>query len=327
LFRLMFFSGYVKLVVNDPFWSKLTALTVHYETQPIPTPLSWYLHQLPESFHVASCAIMFVIELGVPFLIFFPRRLRALGCSLIMFLMVLIMISGNYTFFNLLAIALCVLLLDDVVWKKMIPKRLWPNIKTLYDCRRRSARISIALVACVVIFLNVVKWLELFDEQSGLPQPVQTISGWFSPFMIVNSYGLFRVMTNPRYEIIIEGSIDGITWTEYEFKYKPGDVKRMAPWVEPHQPRLDWQMWFAALGTYQQNPWFVNLCVRLLQGNPSVLELIGKNPFPQSPPRYIRAQLYEYRFTTSNEHQLTGAWWKRDLKGVYFPPVSLRVVQ
>ncbi|HJW30496.1 MAG TPA: lipase maturation factor family protein, partial [Saprospiraceae bacterium] len=327
LFRLMFFSGYVKLTVNDPLWSNLTALTVHYETQPLPTPLSWYLHQLPQSFHVASCAIMFVIELGVPFLIFFPRRLRFLSCSLILLLMVLIMISGNYTFFNLLAIALCVLLLDDAAWKRVLPKKLWPNIRTSYVHRRRSARTGIAVVAGVVVFLNIVRWLELFDEQTSLPQPVQTISEWFSPFMIVNSYGLFRVMTNPRFEIMIEGSNDGMTWKEYEFKYKPGDVRRMPPWVEPHQPRLDWQMWFAALGSYRQNPWFVNLCVRLLQGTPSVLELIEKNPFPQSPPRYIRAQLYEYHFTNSHERQLTAAWWIRELKGIYLPPISLKVVQ
>jgi predicted DCC family thiol-disulfide oxidoreductase YuxK len=326
LFRLMFFSGYVKLAVSDPFWSKLTALTVHYETQPIPTSLSWYLHQLPQWVHVGSCALMFVIELGIPFLIFLPRRPRFLSCSLIILLMVLIMASGNYNFFNLLSIALCALLLDDAVWKKVLPKRLWPNIEAP-PVRSRSARIGIAIVACVVILLNVVRWVDLFAERTNVPRPVQTISGWFSPFMIVNSYGLFRVMTNPRYEIMIEGSNDGTTWLEYEFKYKPGDVRRALPWVEPHQPRLDWQMWFAALGNYQQNPWFVNLCVRLLQGTPSILELIGKNPFPQSPPRYIRAQLYEYHFTNSNEHDSTRAWWKREFKGLYLPPISLRVTQ
>jgi hypothetical protein len=145
-----------------------------------------------------------------------------------------------------------------------------------------------------------------------------------APFQIINSYGLFAVMTVTRPEIVIEGSNDGVNWLEYEFKYKPGDVTRRPAWVAPHQPRLDWQMWFAALGDYQSDPWIVRFMARLLQGSPEVLRLLARNPFPGGPPRYVRAQRYQYRFTNPAERKSKGAWWKRELKGVYVPVVSLR---
>jgi len=323
LVRLMFFSGLVKLTSGDPSWWNLTALTFHYETQPIPTPLSWYIHQLPEWMHIASCAIMFVIELGSPLLIFLPRRLRFLSSGAIVFLMVLIMMSGNYTFFNLLAIALCVLLLDDAAVRNVLPKRL-SAASTAPCVLPRFVRVGIVVLASFIIFLNIVRWSEVVFERQGIPKPIQTVARLFTPLLIVNHYGLFRVMTNPRHEISVEGSNDGTMWLEYEFKYKPGDVEHAPPWVEPHQPRLDWQMWFAALGSYQRNPWFVNLCVRLLEGEPAVLDLLEKNPFPDKPPRYISAQLYEYHFTNGSEHKAIAGWWKRELKGLYLPPISLK---
>jgi hypothetical protein len=144
-----------------------------------------------------------------------------------------------------------------------------------------------------------------------------------SPFQIINSYGLFAVMTTTRNEIIVEGSDDGVHWLNYEFKYKPGDLKRYPAFVAPFQPRLDWQMWFAALGNYQQNPWFESFCERLLQGSAPVLALLQKNPFPQHPPRYIRAELFEYRFSTPAERRATGAWWQRQPVGEYLPPAGL----
>src|SRR5581483_1242052 len=139
----------------------------------------------------------------------------------------------------------------------------------------------------------------------------------------VNDYGLFAVMTTTRSEIIVEGSDDGQTWRPYEFKYKPGDLSRRPTFVAPHQPRLDWQMWFAALGSYQDNPWFINFCVRLLQNSKPVLNLLDKNPFPDRAPRYVRARIYDYHFTTPDEKKRTGAWWKRSNERAYLPPVSL----
>ena len=145
-----------------------------------------------------------------------------------------------------------------------------------------------------------------------------------APFQIVNSYGLFAVMTTTRPEIIVEGSNDGKTWLAYEFKYKPGDLARRPAWVAPHQPRLDWQMWFAALGDYRSDPWTVQLLVKLLQSSPEVLRLFAKNPFPGSPPRYIRAMAYDYQFTTAAEKRATGNWWRREWKGQYLPVLSLQ---
>jgi hypothetical protein len=150
---------------------------------------------------------------------------------------------------------------------------------------------------------------------------------WLEPFRSFNSYGLFAVMTTSRSEIIIEGSDDGVAWRAYEFKYKPGDVKRRPRFVEPHQPRLDWQMWFAALGTYRHNPWLINCCARLLQGSPQVLALLERNPFPTAPPRYVRAMAYDYHFTDFATRRQTGAWWRRQEKGLYLPAFSLSEVR
>jgi hypothetical protein len=147
---------------------------------------------------------------------------------------------------------------------------------------------------------------------------------WLSPFRSLNNYGLFAVMTSTRPEIILEGSNDGINWQPYEFKDKPGDVKRRPGFVAPHQPRLDWQMWFAALGNWRQNPWLLNLATRLLRGSPEVSALLENNPFPDKPPRFVRAALYDYRFTDFTERRQTGAWWRRKPTGEYLPPISLR---
>jgi len=156
------------------------------------------------------------------------------------------------------------------------------------------------------------------------PHPVFVLYRWLQPFRTFNDYGLFSVMTTTRPEIVVEGSNDGVNWEAYEFKYKPGDLKRRPKFVAPHQPRLDWQMWFAALEHYEQNPWFVNFCTRLLQGSPEVLSLLERNPFPNAPPRYLRAVIYEYHFTDAATRRATGAWWRREPAGVYLPPISLR---
>jgi hypothetical protein len=166
---------------------------------------------------------------------------------------------------------------------------------------------------------------ELMGTFAGrIPRPAAALLSTIAPLGIVNTYGLFAVMTTARLEIVVEGSNDGQTWLDYRFKYKPGDLDRAPRWVQPHQPRLDWQMWFAALGGYQANPWFVNFIVRLLEGSPDVLALLATNPFPSAPPRYVRAQVYDYKFTNMAEHRTTGNWWRRELKGNYFPPASLK---
>jgi hypothetical protein len=187
-------------------------------------------------------------------------------------------------------------------------------------------------VAALVLLLTIPQVLEQSGRRSRRLAPrSQSIfvsaEQWFSPFRTFNSYGLFAVMTRPRFEIIVQGSADGEHWLDYEFNYKPGDPHRRPEFVAPHQPRLDWQMWFAALGTYRENPWFIQFCGRVLQNSPEVLSLLKRNPFPNGPPKYIRAMLYEYHFTDLPTHRTTGEWWHRELKGEYLPVLSLRVNQ
>lgn len=328
LFRLMFSSGFRKLSSGDPTWRNFTALDFHYYTQPLPMPIAWYMYQLPEWFHKFSVGFMFFIELLIPFFIFAPRRLRFIAAAGIILLQVLIAFTGNYTFFNLLSIALCVLLLDDAFLQKFFPKRLREatDAKQLPSESRASfsyKQLGIGFLAGMIIFLGSIQLAGVIIKYQNLPNVFQKAFLWISPLRIINNYGLFEVMTTSRPEIVIEGSNEGQDWLEYEFKYKPGDLKRPPPWVAPYQPRLDWQMWFAALASYQDNPWFINLMVRLLQGSPDVIRLLDKNPFTSRPPKYIRAVLYEYRFTDLHTRSATGAWWQRELKGIYFPAASL----
>lgn len=300
LFRLMFFSGTVKLLSHDPTWRNFTALHYHHFTQPLPTPLAWYMEQLPMWFQKASVGLVFAVELAAPFLFFAPRRIRRAAAWITIALQTLILLTGNYTFFNFITIALC----------------MWLFIEPEAECH--PSRAVTASLAALIGVLSGLLCLQLFSVP--LPPGGDTALRLADPLRIVNSYGLFAVMTTTRLEIIVEGSNDGVTWLAYEFPYKPGNVNRPPPIVEPYQPRLDWQMWFAALGSYQNNRWFVNFVLRLLQGEPSVLRLLSYNPFPQAPPKYVRAVTYLYTFTHSGER----AWWAREESGKYLPAVSLR---
>jgi predicted DCC family thiol-disulfide oxidoreductase YuxK len=328
LFKLMFSSGCVKLLSGDPNWRNLTALAFHYQTQPLPTWLGWYANQLPLWFQKISCAGTFAIEIGAPFLIFAPRRVRFAGGALLAGLQLLILLTGNYTFFNYLTLALCLLLLDDFALVKIIPARLRPlflfGLQTPGHSQIRWPRPVLVTVAAVVLAGSGFMLAGTLGIRSFWLAPFGWVAEELAPLRTVNGYGLFAVMTTQRNEIIVEGSNDGVKWRAYEFKYKPGDVNRRPAFVAPFQPRLDWQMWFAALGGAGQNPWFENFCERLLQGSPDVLALLAKNPFPGHPPRFIRAELYNYRFTSFAERRATGAWWQREPAGQYLPPVSLR---
>lgn len=320
LFRLMFMSGVVKLTSGDPSWWNLTALNYHYWTQPLPTPLAWWANQLPDWFQSTSMVVMFAIELLAPFLLFFPKRLRLIGVTSIVGLQVLIAATGNYCFFNLLTVALCVLSVDDSVWPRF-GRKVRPPVKLAG--LRWPSWLLVPITAIVLTFSGPLLW-EAFYPDSNWPPLLQDWYGYIERFRSLNSYGLFRVMTTSRPEIIVEGSNDGITWQPYEFKYQVGNVQQAPPIVAPHQPRLDWQIWFAALGDVEGEPWFVNFLARLLEGSRPVIGLLKTNPFPDSPPRYVRAKLYEYHFTTLEEKQKTGAWWTREEKGMYCPVLSLR---
>ncbi|MCH2518832.1 MAG: lipase maturation factor family protein [Dehalococcoidia bacterium] len=327
LFRFMFLSGAVKLLSGDATWRNFTALNFHYETQPLPTWTSWYMHQLPEWFQKGSVAMTLAIELAIPFLIFAPRRLRLFAAVCLGGLNLLVFLTGNFTFFNLLAIALCLFLLDDADIRRWLPARITKLLtqRPVQENRLFLRNGALTILAALLLFLGVSQMVGTFS--GGLPPGSKTLVRWVAPFHVANSYGLFAVMTTTRPEIRIQGSNDGQTWKDYEFKYKPGRLLQRPRWVAPHQPRLDWQMWFAALGTYRQNPWFINFAERLLLGSEPVLKLLDNNPFPEEPPRFVRAQLYQYRFTDLTTKRTNGSWWGREYLGLYLPPASLNVTK
>jgi hypothetical protein len=317
LFRLMFGSGIVKLTSHDPTWRGLTALTFHFETQPIPTPLAWYAAKLPAWCLEASTALTLVIEIAAPFLIVAPRRLRIYAFCLLAGLQIIIAATGNYAFFNLLSAALCLFLLDDTTLGRLV-RRDPQTIGT--GPVRRWCLVLVAVVSLPVSVLALTGELGLSLPGTQLIEP---LANAIAPFRSVNSYGLFAVMTTSRPEIVIEGSDDGARWLEYEFAYKAGDLHRRPPWIAPHQPRLDWQMWFAALSRFDDERWFQNFCVRLLEADPSVLRLLERDPFQGRRPAYVRAVLYRYRFSDSSALQRDGVWWTRERLGDYSPVLSL----
>ena len=330
LFKLMLMSGVVKLTSGDNSWWNLTALDYHYWSQPLPTVFGWWADKSPEWFKHFSVAFCLVVESIVPFFIWAPRRLRLIAAGLMIFLQLVIALTGNYCFFNLLTIALCLLLIDDAVVASLCRGALLRRIRSTATQRRAYNGLSgYAAIAVIIVTLPINAWLifTAFKPDTEWPRLLAVAYGRVETFRIVNGYGLFRVMTKGRDEIVIEGSADGFDWLPYEFKWKPGDVMRAPGWCAPHQPRLDWQMWFAALGTPRENPWLGGLIVQLLQGSPDVSRLLAKNPFPREPPRYIRAMFYRYRFTTLREHRQTGAWWKRQELREYLPTMSLNEIQ
>jgi hypothetical protein len=315
----MFMSGVVKLTSQDESWWQLTALDYHYWTQPLPTALGWWSDQHAEWIKKSSVAACLAIEIVVPFFIWAPRRLRHIAAALLIGLQIAIAATGNYCFFNLLTIALCLLLLDDAFLGR------WAGMPRHAARSPRSAWAWPAIAVLVVTLpINaMLTWSAIKPEIESSWRPVAALASYLEPFRIVNGYGLFRVMTKTRAEIIVEGSADGNEWAPYEFKWKPGALDKAPGWVAPHQPRLDWQMWFAALSSYRQSPWFVSLLERLLHNTPEVTRLLARNPFPNAPPTYVRATLFDYRFSSAEERRATGAWWKRESRGEYLPAISL----
>lgn len=322
IFRLNFESGAVKLLSHDPNWRNFHALRFHFMTQPLPTPLAYYAYRLPTWMLDSMTAATLIIELGAPFLLFGPRRVRQIGVGLLMLLQFVILLTGNYAFFNLLTLALCLWGLDDRTFAPLAPVLRWrwgligvPPVLRLPLLRKILNGIPAALMA-----IGGIELIGMFAP--SMNRTISPVLTYISRFQIVNTYGLFAVMTTTRPEIVIEGSNDGLSWREYNFRYKPGNLHRSLPFVAPYQPRLDWQMWFAALGSYQENTWVGSLVYHLLHGDPSVTGLLGPTPFPK-PPRYMRALLYLYRFTTPEERARTGAVWQRELQGTWLAPVSL----
>ncbi|XP_078333474.1 lipase maturation factor 2-like isoform X2 [Crassostrea virginica] len=410
LFRLMFASGVVKLTSGCPTWWGLTALTVHFESQCIPTALAWFWHHLPQWFLKLSCVATYVIEIPIPLMFFSPvKSMRMFAFYSQIALQMLIIVTGNYNFFNLLTIALCISLVEDDFIKRHKVKKL-PRIQSYFNWIFSLVVYGSLIYQIVMQFSLRILFSPSFEIKSKIAFSKEQFSGWLenlvpvtiilgavslgyhivsslfrclvkekgiwklwslaqcavmaivavamfslslvphsvlekntqryvSPdlhryksylkdYHLTNSYGLFRRMTGVggRPEVIIEGSNSVESgWKEYEFYYKPGNISRVPPIVAPHQPRLDWQMWFAALGSYQHNTWFVHLIYRLLTGQREVLDLIQHNPFPDKPPKFIRAKLYHYHFTGQTKKDKWYSkknWWVREEKSEYFPALE-----
>ncbi len=312
-FKVTFLSGVTKIVSGDPTWANLTALQYHYETQPLPMWTGWFMYQLPHVVQVWSAAGMFAIELIVPWMVFLPprwRRARLIGCVLLIALQLGIAATGNYGFFNLLTVVLYLVLLEDAA----VPPK-----KQASGGGPASWRLFANGVAVVIAVLSVMTFFREIDLTRGAPSPLERlwsprVLAWIAPFDSVNGYGLFRVMTTERPEIVIEVSDDGVAWKEQEFQWKPGDLRQRPRLAQPHMPRLDWQMWFAALDPVSAQQWLGVLLNRVLARETAVTRLLAPSPLP-SAPQYARLAYYRYRFTSRQERAETGAWWKREFLG------------
>ncbi len=315
LFKLMFLSGAVKLLSEDVAWRNFTAMNFHYWTQPLPSPASWWIHQLPEWLHAAEVGGTFVVELLLPWLIFAPRPWRWLAFPGIAGLQLLIFSTGNYGFFNLLCFALATLVLDDAVLRR-VPADAAGDRVSGWPLRRRM----FAAFAALMFSLSLLRVTDRLQVSKLRPAPLVVLQNATAQFLSVNAYGLFAVLTTQRDEIALEGSHDGQLWRRYAFRYKPGPPDLAPVWAGLHMPRLDWQFWFAALRGCRGSPWFHAFMERVLQGKPAVLDLLAENPFPDQPPRYLRTPFASYTFAAPG----APVWWRVQPRGAFCPVVELR---
>ncbi len=318
-FRIMLGSGLIKLR-GDACWRELTCLVYHYETQPIPHPLSWLLHSMPLWFHKLGVAFNHFVELFVPCFAFGPRRLRHIAGGLLVFFQVTLILSGNLSFLNWLTIVAYLGCFDDTLLRRVLPTRLVAASERARAAARpsRAQTWVVAGYALLVLGLSVAPMRNLIGSS-------QIMNTSFDRLNLVNTYGAFGSVGQVRNEIILQGTRaevinEATVWKEYEWKCKPGDPMRRPCLITPYHYRLDWLIWFAAMSDYRRYPWLTHMVWKLLHGDPGVLSLLANDPFPQAPPRYIRAELYRYRFTRLGED--TDAWWKRNRVGSYLPPLS-----
>lgn len=359
-FRIYFESGMVKLLSGDVEWRNFTAMDDYYQNGPLPTWVGWYVQHLPHWFHAASVAGTLALELVVVFMLFFPRRVRLICFFMVTPWELGVIFTANYTFLNYLVLSLGFLLLDDksVLW--LIPARfrlrgleqiaepeqveeqplsiLATSDATAAERERRledraretwrtrlAERLRFIRLACASFMLCWI-FYDTTAEMIGLPLrhvplPTAPITA-LDPFRIANQYGLFAVMTRGRYEIEFQGSNDGVNWTAYPFRNKPQALDEAPRIYAPYQPRFDWNLWFASLGDWQQNEFVTSTEENLLRNSPAVLSLFRSDPFPQQP-RYMRAVLWQYWFTTMEEKRRTGNWWRREYLGLYAPELTL----
>ena len=317
--RIMLGAGLIKLR-GDPCWQELTCLLTHYETQPVPHPLSWYFHALPPWILKLGVAFNHFAELVVPWFAFGPRRARhAAGALLVLFQLTLIA-SGNLSFLNWLTILPALACFDDSLWRRVLPGRLVVASQRA-AANARPSRWHTGAVAALVAVVAVLS----IGPVANLLSSRQVMNTSFGRLHLVNTYGAFGSVGQHRDEIILQGTSDAViaddtVWKEYEWKCKPGDPMRRPCLITPYHYRLDWLIWFAAMTSYADHPWVVHLGWKLLHGDPGALSLLATNPFPDAPPRFVRAELYRYEFTSPDDD--SDAWWKRWRLRGYLPPIS-----
>jgi len=312
LFRTMFGAGMIKLR-SDPCWRDLTCLFYHYETQPLPNPLSWYLHHSPPWTKKAGVLFTHFAQLVVPWFYFAPAPLCYWAGGLTILFQITLILSGNLSWLNYITIALCIPCFDDRFLTRIIHiSHSVPANMTLLHA------IAVGTVAVIVLALSWRPARNLFSRR-------QLMNASFEPLHLVNTYGAFGAVTRERFEVVIKGTDAEVPdadakWREYEFKGKPGDVNRRPCIVSPYHWRLDWQMWFAAMSPPEFHPWIFALLEKLLEGEKRILRLFARNPFPNAPPKFIRADWYRYRFTKPGDRD----WWTRTYVGEYVPPITLK---
>jgi hypothetical protein len=316
LFRVMFGAGLIKLRA-DPCWKKLTCLDYHFETQPIPNGLSWQFHWMPSWVHKAGVLYNHFVELVVPFGYFAPQPVATVAALLTILFQVILMLSGNLSWLNFITIVLAVPALDDRLLRHIAPVAVPP-----LHAPGAADQVIVWIVAAAVAAMSIRPVLNMLSAG-------QIMNFSYNPLHLVGTYGAFGGVTRARYEIVVEGTSSpspaASDWKEYEFRGKPGNPFRRGAQIAPYHLRLDWLMWFAAMRPNDVPLWFSRFLVKLLAGERAALSLLKTNPFPDAPPRYIRALLYEYRFTTPGEHRAGGRWWDRTLMATYVPPTALRV--
>ncbi len=315
LFRVMFGAGLIKMR-GDPCWRDLTCLDYHYETQPMPNPLSWFFHNAPQWTRHGGVLFNHFAELIVPFGYFLPQPAATVAGVITIFFQLTIFASGNLSWLNLMTMVLAIPLLDGRLLAKLIPAAR----PELHDAAL-AHRMAVIALGVLVAYLSI-------KPVRNMISPRQIMNTVYNRWHLVGTYGAFGSITRPRYQVIVEGTDEAALspstrWREYEFRGQPVRTDRVPPQIAPYHLRLDWLMWFASFSEYYNNPWFVNFVAKLLENDRPVLGLLRTNPFPDAAPRYVRAMLYEYHFTDPQERAATHQWWKREVVRQYFPPVSL----
>lgn len=340
-FRIYFESGIAKIISGDPEWRHFTAMDEYYQNGPLPTWIGWYVQHLPHWFHAGTAFATLALELGLVWMLFLPRRWKIVCFLIVTPWEIGVILTANYTFLNYLVLSLGVLLLDDRFlhrlwpprWKKLVelPPPQEPATSNLAESSSAENSISwrsklhgtwrVVSLSVGSVMLFWIFYATTAEMVANYPLPTAPIIA-LEPFRIANRYGLFAVMTRGRYEIEFQGSMDGQSWIAYPFRYKPQALNQPPGIYAPYQPRFDWNLWFASLGSWRDYPIVPNTEVRLLSNDKDVLKLFAANPFPHDPPHMIRAVLWQYWFTSMPEKRRTGMWWRRQWLGLYAPTVQ-----